>query len=796
MTPTHSLQLFGGLSLRNAAGPVAGRASQRRRLALLAVLAAERRPVTRDKLLGLFWSEMDDERARHLLADSLYVLRSTLGEDSIVTTGDDVAVNEDRLESDVGAFLEAIERGEPARAADLYTGPFLDGIFVSDAPEFERWAETARTRLAAEYRRSLERLAVEAGERGDDRDAVESWRRLAAADPVSSRAALGLMRALARSGDRAAALQFARIHEDIVRAELDVPPDPAVTALVGQLRSVSPKPPSAVINQDIGTEAARSVLDHPASTAATVADDTKPSTVRWQRSQRTVAGIATITILALTAIMAVRARRSHDTAARESAIAAGRSTPDSRSPLIVVLPFDSVASDQDVAYLVEGITDAVMGALDRLRTLRVVSRTSAAAVKQMGLSATAIGDSLRARYLVEGTVGQVGRDVHVAARLTDTRTGTRLWSREFSAPFSAVGITSVEDSIARSVADALSMNHGAGAPSVHIAGSPPSTEVYFSYLTGRHLWESRNPADVQRSIGHFNDAIAKDSTFALAYAGLADSYASLGIGNMRDFRATDYFPRARAAAEHALALDSTLAEAHATLGYVHVLYDFDWDGASRELARAIDLRPSYSTARIYRAILFEWTGHFELALREAQDAAALDPVSPLSSNLELGRALFLSQMYDSAAVVFRATLARDPTSLRGHMHLGQVYVQQRRFDDAIRELTRAARLSPNTSRPVALLAHAYGAKGDVAAAHALLDTVRQRARRGYVPAFDFAIVHAGLGNRDEMFAALDSAFADHSIRPYLMDPTFAPFRGDARYRTLLDRLDLPWPKPH
>jgi serine/threonine-protein kinase len=301
---------------------------------------------------------------------------------------------------------------------------------------------------------------------------------------------------------------------------------------------------------------------------------------------------------------------------------------------------------------------------------------------------------------------------------------------------------------------------------------------------------------VQRSIDHFNDAIAKDSTFALAYAGLADSYASLGIGNMRDFRATDYFPRARAAAEHALALDSTLAEAHAILGYVHVLYDFDWDGASRELARAIDVRPSYSTARIYRAILFEWTGHFELALREAQDAAALDPISPLASNLELGRALFFSQMYDSAAAVFRATLARDPTSLRGHMHLGQVYVQQRRFDDAIRELTRAARLSPNTSRPVALLAHAYGAKGDVAAAHALLDTVRQRARRGYVPAFDFAIVHAGLGRRDEMFAALDSAFADHSIRPYLMDPTFAAFRGDARYRALLDRLDLPWPKPH
>jgi tetratricopeptide (TPR) repeat protein len=152
-------------------------------------------------------------------------------------------------------------------------------------------------------------------------------------------------------------------------------------------------------------------------------------------------------------------------------------------------------------------------------------------------------------------------------------------------------------------------------------------------------------------------------------------------------------------------------------------------------------------------------------------------------------------MYDSAAAVFRATLAIDSMSLRGRMHLGQVYVQQKRFDEAIRELERAAHLSPTSSRPVALLAYAHGAAGHRAAALTLLDTLRERARHRYVPAFDFAIVHAGLGNSTDMFAWLDSAVADHSIRPYLMDPTFAPFREDPRYQSLLKRLDLPWPKP-
>ncbi|HTJ22182.1 MAG TPA: tetratricopeptide repeat protein [Gemmatimonadaceae bacterium] len=799
MAPTHFLEVFGGLSLRDRDGPVVGRVSQRRRLALLAVLAAEHRSVSRDKLLGLFWPDVEDERARHLLADTLYVIRSALGQESIVTIGDDVANNEDRVESDVGAFVDAIKRGELARAVDLYRGPFLDGILLPDAPEFERWADATRLRLAGEHKRALERLAIDAGQHGDDRRAAEWWRTLAVADPVSSSAALGLMRSLVRAGDRGAALQFARVHEDIMRAELDVPPDPAIAQLVAELRT-TPAPPAA---DSVSRSPQRDTVLAPLSVSLSAASSTpgpipeiEPPKPWWMAWPGALATIVVATVMAVAAVVAVRARedvRGHQRATD----VAGEPVPQraSRSPSIAVLPFEAVLAGDSLASFADGITDALIGGLDRLRSFHVIAPTSAAAVKRMRLPARAAGDTLGARYLVDGTVGRAGRDVHVAARLTDTRAGTLLWSRDFSFAFSAAAMLSVEDTIVYAIGNAVDAGRGRGAGVPLIASRPPNTEAYVAYLMGRHLWNSRNPAEIERSVAYFKEAIDKDSMFALPYVGLADSYASFGIGNMGDFRATEYFPIARHAAQHALSLDSTLAEAHATLGYIHLLYDLDWERARRELSLAVAVRPSYTTGWIYQTILFEWTAHFEAALSRAQYAATLDPISPLVSNIELGRALFYSQMYDSAAAVFRATLAIDSMSLRGRMHLGQVYVQQKRFDEAIRELERAARLSPNTSRPLALLAYADGAAGHRAAALTLLDTLRKRARHRYVPAFDFAIVHAGLGNSTDMFAWLDSAVADHSIRPYLMDPTFAPFRDDPRYQSLLKRLDLPWPKP-
>ena len=248
-----SLKLFGGASLAGADGPLSGSASQRRRLALLALLALSRdATLSRDKLTGYLWPDLDAERARHNLAVAVHALRSALGDDAIVTAGDDVRLDRRVLVCDVSEFESALDRGDVDRACGLYTGALLDGVHLGgDAPEFDRWAERERARLADRYASALERLADQRTERGQLKEAVEAWRRRVALDPYSERAALGLMRALERAGDRAGAIQHARIHTTLLREDLESDPDPDVTAFAERLRTAPA--PAAVTSR--GAEA-------------------------------------------------------------------------------------------------------------------------------------------------------------------------------------------------------------------------------------------------------------------------------------------------------------------------------------------------------------------------------------------------------------------------------------------------------------------------------------------------------------------------------------------------------------
>jgi DNA-binding SARP family transcriptional activator len=231
------LKLFGAPILQGPAGPLGGRVTQRRRIALLAVLALARSgTVTRDRLLGLLWPEAEPERARPLLSDSLYLLRKALGEKAILAVGDDLRLDPQVVRCDVTEFEQALEAGQFARAVELYAGGFAEGFFVEDAPELERWIETERERLARSYARALESQAEAAAARDEWQEAVEALRRLSVHDPFSSRVALALMRALEASGDRAGAIQHARVHTLLLRRELEAEPDPEVEALATRLR--------------------------------------------------------------------------------------------------------------------------------------------------------------------------------------------------------------------------------------------------------------------------------------------------------------------------------------------------------------------------------------------------------------------------------------------------------------------------------------------------------------------------------------------------------------------------------
>ena len=236
-----SLQFFGGCSLNSDGTPLAGPAVQRRRLALLALVAsAKSQGVSRDKLTACFWPEEDREHARHFLADSLFTIRKAVGKDVLLSAGSDIRLNYDIVDTDVRQFEDAIARGDHLSAIALYQGPFLDGFFVSDAPDFDRWADSERERLAALYGKCVERVAQDHEARGEYKSAADWWKRLAEHAPYNARVALHTMRALSRAGDSAAALQHAAKYERLVRDDLELPPDAEVAALAAELRSGSP----------------------------------------------------------------------------------------------------------------------------------------------------------------------------------------------------------------------------------------------------------------------------------------------------------------------------------------------------------------------------------------------------------------------------------------------------------------------------------------------------------------------------------------------------------------------------
>lgn len=239
------LKVLGDPVLQGPDGPITGRAAYKRRIALLAVLATARgRPVGRERLIGLLWPEHTSDAARHNLSETLYVLRKELGEGVFLAVGDEVALSPAAMGSDVAAFEDALEAGRLDEAAAAYGGPLLDGFYVSDAPEFERWVDGERDRLARACGQTLERLAVAAEEAGRPLAAVEWWRRLAAHDPYSSRAALRLAQALDVAGERPAALRACAAHAARMREELGIDPDPALDAFMERLR-VEPRPARA-----------------------------------------------------------------------------------------------------------------------------------------------------------------------------------------------------------------------------------------------------------------------------------------------------------------------------------------------------------------------------------------------------------------------------------------------------------------------------------------------------------------------------------------------------------------------
>ncbi len=474
-------------------------------------------------------------------------------------------------------------------------------------------------------------------------------------------------------------------------------------------------------------------------------------------------------------------------AALEDGRPAARTSGAGAARFIAVLPFVNASPDADADYLSDGITDELINALTKVEGLRVVSRTSAFALKGKPQDVRATGALLGVSAVLEGTVRQAGGRLRVTARLTATDDGRHLWSERYDRP--AGDVFAIEDDIARTIVSTLRATFLADLVEPTPAQRTSSLEAYGFYLKGRFSWNKRSAEGATEAIGYFEQAIAADPRYALAYAGLADAYA-LQV-DYRGVPVRDGFERAKSYAQQALALDPTLAEVHSSLGWVLFIYDWDWDNAAAAFRRALEIDPGYATAHQWYSFVVLTQHGTDQALVEGHTALELDPAS-VSIRRSLGWLYYYARRYDDSLRHLRRAIAMDPLSEENYRMLGRVHTQRGAYDEAERALQEAVSLSPETAYASAALGYLYAVRGDRAAAERILAELAARGRTGYVSPVAVCMVYAGLGMADEAFTWLERAYEERrGWLAYLkVEPTLDGLRQDPRFTALVRRMRL------
>jgi TolB-like protein/DNA-binding SARP family transcriptional activator/Tfp pilus assembly protein PilF len=805
-----SLKLFGGACLHVEDGPATGPAAQRHRLALLALLAAAQPDgVSRDKLIGYLWPERDVEHARGLLKQAVHALRRALGEEAILAAGDELRLNPASVRSDVGEFDAALTRGDRERAVALYRGPFLDGFFLRDAPEFERWAERERDRLAGVRARALEALAGAAEAEQDFGKAAEWWKALAAQDPYDSRVALRLMQALDASGNRARALQHAGIHERLLEQEFGMEASPEVRAAVAALRSPREAGERSGGETPVRSNGVQPPL-HPGAPAAAEprlgvsapaqapSDPQQPSPVRGLGSWARIAVSVLILALGIGGVImaALPARRSSPSDA-ESDAAGGPAGTARSARAVAVLPFTNLSRDPQEAYFADALTDELISTLSQVHALRVAARTSAFAFKGERRDIREIGQALGVGTVLEGSVLKDGDRVRVTAQLINAADGFHLWAETYQRE--GTDIFAIQGDLALRIAGALQAELTPAERARLTRRATDSPEAHALYLKGRYFWYQRTSGGFARAIDYFQRAIEADSQYARAYAGLATVYLLQGLsGEMAPQEASE---RTRAAALEALELDDELAEAHAALGGYFEAYAWNAAAAEREWRRAIELDPSYPTVRHFYGNLLAAKGRFDEAIAQKRRAVELDPLAPVFSEV-LGNTLRRAGRPAEALEALRNAIELDSTYWRAYTRLGAVYEMMGKFEEAVRAHQRAVELAgadTNVNAKFARigLARALALAGSRDDARRMLAELRAEADRTEFHRPQVATVFLALDDVDGALEWLERAY--HERNPelgaralaVLQDPLFDRLQDDPRFLDLRRRVGLP-----
>jgi len=453
---------------------------------------------------------------------------------------------------------------------------------------------------------------------------------------------------------------------------------------------------------------------------------------------------------------------------------------------LAVLPFENLSGDAEQDYFADGMTDSLITSLAQVHALRVISRTSVMQYRRANKALPRIAEELDVDAVVEGTVSRAGDRVRITAQLIQATTDRHLWAQSYERE--ARDVLSLQREVAAAIAQAVEVKLQ---PEEKVrmtrAAAPVQPEAYEDYLKGRFYWSKRSPETSLKAVGYFQQAIARDPAYAPAYSGLSDTYRAFDVQGLAPPR--ECMPKAEEAARKALALDDTLAEAHASLAGVLYRYDWDWPGAEREFRLSLELEPSYAEGHRAYAVYLMTVRRHEEALAEAQRARELSPLS-LVINTELGMALVRLGRYDEAIQQLRKTLEIDPKFFRAYQTMALAYEGKGDWPRALEVLEK--RPGRGQGQGNAWLGYAYGVTGRRQEALEVLARIEKSSHEHYVSPQSFAVVHLGLGNTDQAMAWLEKAYDGRAFEVLgFSGGLFDRLRGDGRFQDLLRRMRLP-----